>query len=111
MNVVDFDRETAQQECYDLSCTNTFIRYYNYVVKYREHGFTLRFGFVKHFSKTFFMDVNGGWSLRFIDYDEPAMAGLNNFDDVGIFFGEIPNEEDRVGLMPVVGLSFGYRFR
>ncbi len=112
MNVVDFDRETSRQECYDLSCTNTFIRYYNYVVKYREQGFTLKFGFVKHFSKSIFMDINGGWSLRFIDYDEPTMpGGLNDFGDVSFFFSDIPNEEDRIGLMPILGFRIGYRFR
>jgi hypothetical protein len=113
MNVVDFDREAARQECYDLSCTNTFTRYYTYVVNYREQGFTLKFGFVKHFSKSVFMDINGGWSLRFINYDEPAIPpGLNTFgNENDSFLSDFPNEEDRVGLMPMLGFRIGYRFR
>ncbi len=112
-NVVDFDRETSQQECYDLSCTHTFTRYYNYVVNYREHGFTLKFGFVKHFSKSIFIDVNGGWSFRYIDYDEPLIPpGINNlFEDDVFFFANIPKEEDWFTLTPLIGFRVGYRFR
>jgi hypothetical protein len=111
INVVDFDRAATRQECFDLSCTNTFTRTYTYVVNYREPGFTLKFGFVKHFSKSLFMDVNGGWCLRFINYDEPVIPGVNNFDDVSFFLSDFPNEEDRVGLMPLMGFRIGYRFR
>lgn len=113
-NNIRFDRETSQQECYDLSCTNTFTRYYNYVVKYQERGFTLKFGFVKHFSKSIFMDVNGGWSFRFIDYDKPAIPpGINNFfgDDNILLFENIPKEEDWFTLTPIIGFRVGYRFK
>ncbi|HOX82435.1 MAG TPA: hypothetical protein PLJ60_06250 [Chryseolinea sp.] len=112
MNRVDFDRNAQRQECYDLSCSSTFTRYFTYVVNYREQGFTLKFGFLKHFSKSVFMDVNGGWSLRFINYDEPPLPGFNNFgNDVSFFLSDFPNEEDRVGLMPMLGARICYRFR
>lgn len=113
INAVDFYRETSQQECYDLSCNHTFTRYYNYTVNYREHGFTLKFGFVKHFPKSIFIDVNGGWSFRYIDYDQPLIPpGMNNFVmDESFLFGNIPIEDDWFTLTPLVGFRVGYRFR
>ncbi len=111
-NGVDFDRETPQQECYDLSCTNTFTRYYNYKVQYREHGLTLKYGFVKHFRKSIFIDFNTGWSFRFIDYDKPTLSqAFNGFGFEESFIDLSPKEEDWFTLTPLVCLRIGYRFR
>ncbi len=112
-NDVDFDRLFSQQECFGLDCDHAIIRYSYYPVRYNEQGFSLKFGLVKYFFTNFFMDVNSGWSMRFIDYDAFMPNGVPAFPegDVEDFMFDIPNEEDRVVPSPVLGIRIGYRFR
>lgn len=107
-NAVNFDRLTSQQECFDIDCNHIFTRQYTYKTMYREPGIGLKIGFVKYFSD-FFMDINSGWGVRFIDYTDPSVpAGLL---DNGNDWRMIPNEADRITLSPIVGIRFGYRLR
>lgn len=107
-NAVDFSRLNTQVECYDIECNHTYRRTFNYTVTYREPGFGFKVGFVKYFSR-FFMDINSGWGLRFIDYTDPHEP-VGNDGGWGSLF-PIPNEEDRVTPSPIVGIRLGYRLR
>lgn len=112
-NNIDFDREFRQQECFGTDCEHTIMRYRYYTVQYNEQGFSVKFGLMKYFFSNFFMDVNSGWTLRFVDYDETIPNGIAAFplgDEDDLFF-DIPNEEDRVVPCPVLGIRIGYRFR
>jgi hypothetical protein len=106
-NVINFDRVSSRQECFDLECEHMFIRTAPFKMEYREKGFTLKAGLMKYFGK-FFFDFSGGWTLRDIHYREP-FSFSEGFEDWNLF--EIPNEEDRVALSPNFGVRFGYRFR
>jgi len=104
-NAVNFDRRQVQEECFDLECNHRYTREFNYRVTYREPGFGVKAGFVKYFSRSVFMDINSGWAVRFIDYNDP----YDNGDEVSLgWLPPIPNEEDRVVLSPIVGIRFGY---
>jgi len=109
-NAVNFDRLTSQQECFDINCSHVFTRQYTYTVRYREPGFGVKLGFIKYFSD-FFMDINSGWGVRFINYTDPsAPPGLiNDVNNWGMI--SIPNEDDRTTLSPIIGIRFGYRLR
>lgn len=112
-NNIDFNRLFSEQACFGTDCEHTFIRHRYYPVQYNEQGFSVKFGVVKYFFTNFFMDVNSGWTMRFVDYDEIRPNGIMAFpDDVedDLFF-DIPNEEDRVVPCPVLGIRIGYRFR
>ena len=108
-NAVNFDRLTSQVECFDIECNHVYTRQYTYKVTYREPGFGFKLGFIKYFSD-FFMDINSGWAVRFISYEDPFTA-TEFVNDVAAWAFPIPNEEDRVTLSPIVGVRFGYRLR
>ena len=109
-NAVDFDRLTSQAECFDINCNHAYTREYTNTVTYREPGVGLKLGFMKYFDD-FFMDINSGWGVRFINYTDPSRpTGLiNDVNEWGMI--SIPNESDRVTLSPIVGIRFGYRIR
>lgn len=106
-NSVNFDRKDWRQECMDPECNIQYTRRYHYAVTYRENGFSLKCGIMRYIHN-FFIDVNSGWGIRFIDYDHPALTP-EFFADA--LFLDIPNETDRVALTPVLGIRLGYRFR
>ncbi len=106
-NFVNFDRSGRGPECFDIECQHAFIRDYTYVMKYREHGFSIKLGWFKYFGRVFF-DLNSGWTIRSIKYREPS--GIQNFQEDWEFF-QIPNEDDRIALSPNFGARMGYRFR
>lgn len=106
-NAVNFDRVTSQQECFDLECNHVYMREYKYKVMYREPGIALKAGFVKYFGY-FFMDINSGWGIRFVDYTDPSFGeGITN-EVNGWGMISIPNEDDRIALSPIFGIRFGY---
>lgn len=107
-NIINFDRKTSRTECFDAACEHAFIRNYQYKMEYREHGASVKIGYMRYFSK-FFMDCNFGLTLRSIQYIEPAEApdGMREAQE----FIEIPNETDRVVFCPVIGLRMGYRLQ
>lgn len=107
-NVVDFNRLTSQQECFDIECNHVFTRQYTYKVMYREPGVGLKVGFMKYFSD-FFMDINSGWALRFITYTDSSWPTAFAEEGNGSGMFPIPNEEDRITLSPIFGIRFGYR--
>jgi hypothetical protein len=112
-NNIDFDRRYSQQECFGTDCEHTIVRYQYYPVQYNEQGFSVKFGLMKYFFSHFFMDVNSGWTIRFVDYDVIRPNGITAFpegEEDDLFF-DIPNEEDRVVPCPVLGIRIGYRFR
>ena len=104
-NAINFDRAASRTECFDLDCTNQFIRYYDYKIRYRENGIGLKLGIVKYFSD-FLIDVNSGWMIRNIHYYYPEAEG-QGWETEWIFFA-IPNERDRIVPCPVIGIRIGY---
>ncbi len=109
MNVVNFDREDSRTECFDLECTNTFRRIYDYKVEYREQGFSLKAGMLKYFSKRIMFDINSGFTLRFVRYNKPNL--IPEFSEDAEFFLDIPNENNRITVSPNLGVRFGYRLK
>lgn len=105
---IKFDRAGSSTECFDPLCQNLFTRYFNYEVTYREKGVSIKGGYVIFFDQHILLDINIGWSLRDIRYDEPPNT-IDTFQNNFFFFG--PNEEDRVILSPLVGIRVGYRFQ
>ncbi|MBX2965756.1 MAG: hypothetical protein KF845_06395 [Cyclobacteriaceae bacterium] len=106
-NIINFDRIIQQTECFDLECTQLYTRWYEYVVKYREQGFSLKYGINRYRGRVTY-DMNLGLTLRNVEYKKPAIArGLNQPDTWAWF--EIPNERKRTTIGPAAGFRFGYR--
>ncbi len=108
-NAVNFDRASSKIECFDADCNSVYRRHYRYKMEYREHGFSLKLGYVKYFSK-FCFDISSGWTLRAVRYNAPFEDDDFGFEDDSLPFFDIPNETDRVTFSPAVGLRIGYRF-
>jgi hypothetical protein len=109
-NYINFDREQQVRECIDNNCEFPYIRTAVYVRRYREYGQTIKWGWIKYWGR-FVMDLNTGWTLRFIQYSgaEP-ITGLSPEDVVFDSF-DIPNEENRITIGPNLGIRLGYRFK
>ena len=108
-NIINFDRTTSSQECFDANCQNIFIRFHEAKMAYREKGFTVKAGFLKYTGKHFFFDFSSGWTIRDIEYRELTNVLSDDNGDVWDFL-DIPNEDDRIALSPNVGARIGYRF-
>lgn len=109
MNVINFDRYEAIEECFDADCRNMYVRRYGYRMTYREQGVSLKVGMVWYLGSHFFVDYNAGLTLRIVDYDRPPLLPESP-DRFGIFTIYIPDETDRTAIGPNMGLRFGYRF-
>lgn len=102
---INFNRTETRTECFDLDCTILYSKKYFYPVKYRETGFSLKYGYVMYFQK-FVLDYNFGLTVRFVNYIKPDLSipgALNGFQES--FF---VNEQKRIGLAPIVGFRIGY---
>jgi hypothetical protein len=107
--IINFDRQDERTECFDLECNDRFIRKYNYKMEYRENGMSVKAGLIRYFSN-FFLDLNSGFTIRNIRYNEPDWL-VPGFDDEMWEFFEIPNERDRVAFAPHFGIRIGYRLK
>jgi hypothetical protein len=110
MNVINFDRSASTVECFDLECNSRYRRDYLFKVAYREHGVSVKVGLLRYFGSRTFLDINSGFTLRNVNYREPARPRSFNEVDERSFF-QIPNEDDRVTFSPNLGLRLGYRFK
>ncbi len=108
-NVINFDRHDFRQECFDLECNDVFMREYNYTMKYREQGVSLKAGMIRYMGDRFIFDLNSGFTLRHVEYREPPNLPPSWMDFM--FFPDIPNERDRVTISPNLGIRFGYRLK
>ena len=106
-NSVNYEEEQWRTGCLDPECTVRIRQRNEYPVRYREHGFNLKCGFMKYFSD-FFIDINSGWGIRFIDYDKPEINS-EFWDEWSMF--SIPNDNDRTTLSPILGVRIGYRLK
>ncbi len=106
-NIINFDREISQTECFDLDCTIQYWRWYNFKVRYREQGLSFKYGYYRYRGKII-MDLNFGLMLRNVDYKKPEIPrGVDQPDEWQWF--EIPKEDKRITIGPVAGIRFGYR--
>ena len=106
LNAVNFDRNETIVNCFDLDCTMQFSQRSKYLVRYRETGLSGKFGFIAHVSDRIIVDINYGLMIRIVDYKKE-----NQVDEIqwnGFF--QIPNENKRIGIGPVLGLRVGYKF-
>jgi hypothetical protein len=111
INVINFDRQDSRQECFDLECSYLYRREYLYKMEYREQGLSLKLGMFRYmFSSSFFIDINSGFTLRIVGYNEPDDL-IGQFGDDVISPFEIPDESDRITVGPNLGVRFGYRLR
>jgi hypothetical protein len=109
MNVINFDRSVSEVECFDLECNHLYRRQYFDKMEYREHGVSLKIGLLRDLGSGIFLDFNSGLTLRNIRYHEPVRPrSFNELEERNFF--QIPNENDRIGFSPNLGLRFGYRF-
>lgn len=109
MNVINFDRSSSAEECFDLECNHRYRRQYFEKVEYREHGVSLKIGLLRYVGAHTFFDLNSGFTIRNVHYREPARPrSFNEIEERN--FLQIPNENDRIGFSPNLGLRFGYRF-
>lgn len=105
---INFDRTSqGPPECLDADCTVRFVRNYDYMMMYREKGFTFKVGSLKYYD-SFFTDFNFGITNRFVDYDS-SLPLLFPEGNPGWF--PIPNEEDRRVISPHIGIRFGVRLK
>jgi hypothetical protein len=104
LNRINFDRETYVNGCIDQWCDFAFVQRTDYEMKYREHGVSLKLGWIIHIHR-FLIDLNSGWTVRVIEYS----GQQENFDDMIEFFDFGPDETDRTQLSPNLGIRFGYR--
>jgi hypothetical protein len=104
LNRINFDRATIMTGCIDLACDFQFAQKTHFEMKYREHGVSVKLGWIIHMHR-FMLDLNSGWTIRSIDYSGQP----DNFieEEEMIDFG--PNEADRIELSPNIGIRFGYR--
>jgi hypothetical protein len=110
MNMVDFDRYGIVEECFDEGCNHPYVRRFPYKMEYMERGISLKAGVIWYVSSRFFVDGNGGLTLRNIDYHKPPLpARIGHKDDWSLI--EIPNETDRLAVSPNMGVRIGYRFK
>lgn len=101
-NIINFDRNEFNTECFDVECTVLFTREYNYKVRYRETGVSFKLG-TQLQAKRFTFDFNHGLMLRNINYNKPVVPrGIDDVDTFGWVFR--PNEKKRVVFGPVVGI-------
>lgn len=107
VNIINFDRERTQEECFDLECNHVYFRRYENKARYREQGLSLKIGSIRYFDSRIFIDLNTGVTLRNVDYHTPP-AGFRG-DVLPVF--EIPYESDRVTVGPNLGIRVGYRIR
>lgn len=110
-NHVNFDREETVNDCFDNNCQSQFTRRVRYLMQYREYGESIKWGWVKYWSR-FVLDLNAGWTLRVIKYERAnPLPGVpvDDFNDTWGF--DIPNERDRTTIGPNLGIRVGYRFK
>lgn len=109
-NFVNFERRDWIVDCFDVECNNPFTQERQYKVRYREQGFTTKFGLLRYFGQDarVFLDLSVGATVRNIRYHKPVPVG-NSFG--GFFFSVAPNEENRFAGRPYVGARLGYRLR
>lgn len=100
---IDFDRLSVTQECFDANCQNTFLRYAQNKVIYREHGFSLKVGYMYSLGSRVWLDINYGGTLRDIKYEGAPRSTQQLFN----FFE--PNETDRIVIAPIIGVRLTYR--
>ncbi len=105
-NIVNFNRETSQTECYDLNCQSMFRRTYFYKVKYREEGLALKYGLMIN-AGGFIFDFNAGIALRFVDYKKPNLPPNREVLFDGQFI-QIPNETKRIAPGVALGVRIGH---
>jgi hypothetical protein len=114
-NHVDFNRTSV----FGIGCPSgncDYFQYKTFKVEYREHGPSLKVGFMYYFDseERFFIDFNGGVSLRTIRYHYKGKPTGDNiidysYDDYNLF--GTPYEEDRNAYGLIVGYRVGYRFK
>jgi len=108
-HIINFDRRETKTECFDIECMIFYSKQYFYKVRYRESGFSLKYGIMRERRRIVF-DINYGLTLRFVNYKKPDIpTGFNEFDNVSWF--SIPNERKRVTVGPALGLRIGYRIK
>ncbi len=112
VHIVNFDRQETVSECFDVDCTILYSRKYSYKVLYREAGLAFKYGYLKYYNRLI-VDFNLGLALRFVNYIKPDLPSSNQSfqDDIAIFSWDIPNENKRIAVGPVLDLRFGYRLR
>ena len=111
MNRVDFNRYAIVEECFDDGCSHPYVRRFPYQIEYRESGVSIKAGGLWYVGgPRFFVDLSAGLTLRIIDYDEPPLPpGAARRKDW--FSLNIPNEADRLVMLPNAGLRIGYRLK
>jgi len=107
INAVNFHREENTIQCFDLDCQLQFSQKIRYLVQYRETGFSLKYGQVFTMWNNFIFDLNYGMTIRIIRYKE---KGRDSSPPQDFFDGflSIPNERNRIGISPALGLRVGY---
>ncbi|MEQ8424663.1 MAG: hypothetical protein RIA63_08120 [Cyclobacteriaceae bacterium] len=107
LNAVNFYREETEVECSDTDCQMQSLRSYRYLVQYREQGLSVKSGSVVSRWKNFVFDVNCGFTVRFVSYKPKTIEDLNTPRKIlnGLF--DFPNERNRIGFSPVIGLRIG----
>jgi hypothetical protein len=104
LNRINFDRETYVNGCIDQWCEFRFVQRTEYEMKYREHGASLKLGWIIYFHR-FLLDLNSGWTVRVVSYSGQQQT----FDDMIEVFDFGPDETDRTQLSPNLGIRLGYR--
>jgi hypothetical protein len=111
MNIINFDRRSVVQECFDLECQSFYTRRLRDKGEYREQGASLKMGtlwYIDPESRTF-LDFNAGLTIRNINYNiAPTRQRFPGDEGPTIF--DFPQVQDRVALSPCLGVRFGYRF-
>jgi hypothetical protein len=113
MNMINFDRQRTRTECFDLECTSLFTRSTVAKMEYREQGVSVKGGLIRYWSKNIFIDVNSGFTFRNIRYTDappPPTIGGVFINDEGNFL-DIPNEQDRIAIIPQLCARIGYRLK
>ena len=109
-NIINFDRDLTQRECFDLNCNSQIQHRYYFVVKYREPGVAWKMG-LQISKRNFIVDFSAGVRARFIDYEKPSIPeGIDNNNNIEPLISILPNEEKRVTAGFITDIKLGYRF-
>jgi hypothetical protein len=111
MNVINFDRQQTRTECFDVECNSMFTRTTLEKMEYREQGVSAKLGLLKYWSGKIFIDLTCGVTLRNIRYSDEPPEPVDAVDMEPNMLPDIPNEGDRVAILPLFSGRIGIRLK
>ncbi len=110
-NIINFDRYSNEEGCFDIECQLRYWQTIHRVVRYRESGLAVKWGHIMY-CKHFLYDLSLGLRIRRIRYFDDASPANSGFDgdDIRFWLFQL-NEVSRIAAGVVVTFSFGWKIK